>query len=198
MKAISRRSLFGLVGMPAIGWMTPSAQAAGSERPPAFYSYDGQYTQIVPQRPLPTKPMVTDGGSIIDFQRLRGKVILINFWATWCVPCVYEMPLLDRLQAKLKGTNATILPIAVDDGGKANVEAFYKQHDLTHLEVIVDPDQQVGYFNAANPGRGIFPLYALPIIYAIDPNGLIVGYVPGAAPWDSPAAMILISYLGSH
>ncbi|EGO93813.1 Putative thiol--disulfide interchange redox-active center transmembrane protein [Acidiphilium sp. PM] len=141
---------------------------------------------------------MTAGGSTIDFQRLRGRVVLINFWATWCVPCVYEMPLLDRLQAKLKGTKATILPIAVDDGGKSNVEAFYKQHDLTHLAVIVDPDQQVGYFDANNPGGGIFPLYALPITYAIDPNGLIVGYIPGAAPWDSPSAMTLISYLKSH
>ncbi|MCW8308032.1 TlpA family protein disulfide reductase [Acidiphilium sp. PA] len=184
--------------MPAVIWMTPNARAARRGRPPAFYSYDGQYTQIVPQRPVPIKPIVTDGGSIIDFQRLRGEVVLINFWATWCVPCVYEMPLLDRLQAKLKGTKATILPIAVDDGNKANVEAFYKKHDLTHLKVIVDPDQQVGYFNAANPGRGIFPLYALPITYVINPNGLIVGYVPGAARWDSPRAMTLISYVASH
>ena len=198
MKPVSRRSLFGLVGMPAVGWMTQNAQAAQSALPPAFYSYDGQYTQIVPERPVPTKPIVTAGGSTIDFQRLRGSVVLVNFWATWCVPCVYEMPLLDRLQAKLKGTKATILPIAVDDGGKANVEAFYKQHDLTHLKVIVDPDQQVGYFYAANPGRGIFPLYALPITYVINPGGLIVGYIPGAAPWDSPSAMTLISYLKSH
>lgn len=198
MKPVSRRSLFGMAGMPVVGWMTQNAPAGQRTPPPAFYSYDGQYTQIVPERPVPTEPIVTAGGSVIDFQCLAGSVVLINFWATWCVPCIYEMPLLDRLQAKLNGTKATILPIAVDDGGKANVAAFYRQHDLTHLKVIVDPDQQVGYFYAANPAHGIFPLYALPITYIIDPHGLIIGYVPGAAPWDSPSAMNLISYLATQ
>lgn len=64
-----------------------------------------------------------------------------------------------------------------------------------HLGIYVDPEQRIGYFEADNPGHAPFPLYALPVTYAIDPRGMVPGYVPGAALWDSLSAGTLIDYL---
>ncbi len=165
--------------------------------PPIFYGYDGQYTELQPPMRVPSRPILTAGGTLIDFSSLRGKVVLVNFWATWCVPCVYEIPSLDRLQARLSGGGTVaIMPVSMDTGGAPVVEAFYRRLGLSHLKIFADPAQQIGYFRTSNPGHAVFPLYALPITYLIDPDGLVRGYVPGAAKWDSPEARALIGYLG--
>lgn len=148
-------------------------EAATAVDPPQFYSYGGQYTTLSPARPTPSRPILTTGGSRVDFTALRGKVVLLNFWATWCAPCVYEIPSLDRLQAAHGNDRLRVLPIAMDSGGRAVVTAFYQRLDLTHLDVYIDSDQQIGHFENANLRDAQFPLYALPITYAIDLNGIV-------------------------
>ncbi len=169
------------------------ALAAGE--PPAFYSHGGQYTMLRPPMSLPPLPITTVGGSAIDFAALRGEIVVLNFWATWCIPCIYEMPSLDRLQALRGGRGIRVVPVAMDNAGKPAIVAFYQHVGLTHLEVFADPERQVGYFETTNPGHGIFPLHALPITYLIDPQGRVRGYVPGAAEWNSRPAMTLFDYL---
>ncbi|MBW4025263.1 MAG: TlpA family protein disulfide reductase [Proteobacteria bacterium] len=142
----------------------------------------------------PRTPILTSGGSVIDFAALRGKLVLVNFWATWCAPCIYEMPSLDQLQLS-HGSELAILPIAIDPEGKPAIRAFYERFHLTHLGIFADPDRQIGYLETANPGRGFLPVLALPITYVVDRAGAIRGYVPGPAQWNSSQAEVFLRYM---
>ena len=96
-----------------------------------------------PPRPLPTLLVADgDGRKIGALDDLRGKFVLLNIWATWCVPCRKEMPTLDRLQQQLGGHDFEVVALSVDKGGAEAVKRFYGQIGIRHLPVRVaaDPD----------------------------------------------------------
>lgn len=166
-------SVLGTAGLAA------SPAWADTATPPPFYSDVGQFIQLRPKLAAPAQPIRTAGDSLIDFAALAGNVVILNFWATWCLPCVREMPALDRLAARVRGAAAVVLPSAMDAAGEADVPAFYAKHDLTHLPVYVDPGQQVGHLGHGAQWDNRFPVAALPTTFLIDPHGDVLGYVPG-------------------
>jgi thiol-disulfide isomerase/thioredoxin len=107
----------------------------------------------------------------------RGKVVLLNFWATWCKPCLLEMPALSALQQSLEGTNVMVLPLSLDSKGAKMVEAFYKSQAIDNLPIYVD---QKFVTNMA------FNVRALPSSYIIGPQGRLVATITGVYEWDSP------------
>lgn len=119
----------------------------------------------------------TDGDgqprSLADF---RGKVVLLNLWATWCLPCRKEMPTLDRLQAALGGDKFEVVALSIDRGADA-VKKFYAEIGIQHLAVHVDTSSQVG-FTLATAG--------LPTTVLIDAEGRELGRLIGPAEWDAP------------
>jgi thiol-disulfide isomerase/thioredoxin len=137
----------------------------------------------------------TGDGSVTTLEAFRGKVVLLNFWATWCPPCVWEMPSLDRLQSVLGGSRFAVVAVSIDRGGLSVVKPFFRRHRLDHLRIYFDPEQKLGSLTGGPPPRPPFLLYGLPISYLIDKDGRVLGYVPGALKWDSPAA---ISFLKHH
>lgn len=173
-------------------------QAAAASLPPALYSSAGQYIAFQPKPLVPTHPIETSNRSSIDFGRYRGKVVIVNFWATWCPPCVHEMPALDRLAESAANTDFVVLPIAIDDGGESAIRVFYHRLGLTHLGIYVDPHQKVGSFDKNTHRHAIFPLHVLPTTYFIDPSGHIAGYIPGVVQWESTKVTKLLRYLAAH
>jgi thiol-disulfide isomerase/thioredoxin len=113
----------------------------------------------------------------------RGRVILLNIWATWCVPCREEMPALDRLQAELGGEEFLVIPLSIDRGGGAAVKRFYEELKLEKLGIYVDPSGR-GSRGLALPG--------VPTTLLIDREGREVGRKMGAAEWDSPQVVALV------
>jgi thiol-disulfide isomerase/thioredoxin len=196
-RVIGRRMMLAGIVSGTAG-LAASPARADTATPPPFYSNVGQFIQLRPKLAAPTQPIRTAGGSLIDFAALAGNVIIVNFWATWCVPCVREMPALDRLAARVRGAAVVVLPIAIDAAGEADVPAFYAKHGLTHLPVYVDPDQQVGHLGHGGQWDHLFPLAALPTTFLIDPHGDVLGYVPGAAAWDSAQAQALIAWVAAR
>lgn len=195
-KAMSRRAL--LAGLASSPVAVTAPRPASDDPPPPFYSNVSQFISLRPPVPAPDQPIRTVGGSLIDFPALIGRVVIVNFWATWCAPCVAEMASLDRLAAQRQATRVTVLAIAMDRAGKPAVTAFYQRFGLRHLGIYVDPAQQVGHFSNSTPWQLLFPLRALPTTFLIDPRGVVVGYVPGVARWDSPKARKLIAWVATH
>src|SRR3546814_2900874 len=82
--------------------------------------------------PSPSVPFQTLDGAATAFADFRGQVLLVNFWATWCVPCVQEMPALERLHLALADGGLAVLAISQDRGGEAVVDPFLARLDLQH------------------------------------------------------------------
>jgi thiol-disulfide isomerase/thioredoxin len=123
--------------------------------------------------------------SLADF---RGKVVLLNVWATWCTPCRRELPALDRLQARLGGADFEVVVLSVDRQGVAAVRPFFEQLGLKALRLYADPS-----------GRTMesLELVGLPTTVLIDRAGRQRAVMVGPAAWDSVEAVAAIQRLFS-
>jgi thiol-disulfide isomerase/thioredoxin len=134
-------------------------------------------------RTLPEIRFQDDQGHDLTLADFRGRVVLLNVWATWCVPCRKEMPALDRLQAQLGGNDFHIVPLSVDREGIAPVKRFYQEVGVEKLSIYVDPSGR-GSPSLAIPG--------VPTTLLIDPEGREVARKMGAAEWDGPEMVSLV------
>ena len=113
----------------------------------------------------------------IKLDKWRGKVVVLNIWATWCPPCVKEMPTLDRLQQRLGGDFFQVVVLSVDEGGIEAVGKFFEQTQVKNLDMYLDPN-----FKAA----GALKALGLPTTILIDVQGREIGRLVGDADWDMP------------
>ena len=121
-----------------------------------------------------------------SFTDFAGRGLVVNLWATWCPPCVAEMPALERLARALAGEGVVVLPLSSDRGGRAQVEAFYQRVGITGLEVWLDPR------GAAARGMGV---RALPTTVIVDRAGMEQARLEGEAEWDHPALVAAVRRL---
>ncbi len=120
------------------------------------------------------------------FEEFRGRGLVVNFWATWCPPCVAEMPALDRAHAALARDGIEVLPLSSDRGGRAQVEPFYGRTGIRNLGIWLDPR------GAAGRALG---LRGLPTTVILDRRGLEVARLEGEAEWDHQAMVAAIRRL---
>lgn len=123
------------------------------------------------------------GGRKVRLANFRGKVVLVNLWATWCTPCRREMPALDRLQATLGGADFQVLALSIERDGAAKVRAFFGETSVKSLGVYVDAE---GEASAAVRSA------AIPTSVLIGRDGREIGRLLGPAEWDSEAAIEFI------
>jgi len=192
----SRRDviLSGLIGTGA-SLAAPSIAAPQTLEIPTFESGGYQFTIIRPQQLLPSIRLFRLKGGTIDLSSLRGKPILLNFWASWCAACRTELPILERQYRSTWRGNLHVAAVSKDRGSRETVERFVKSLGLRTLPIYLDPNGYVAHSDSANETNAPFALYGMPITYLIASSGTIVGYMPGAADWSSAAANRLIEYL---
>jgi thiol-disulfide isomerase/thioredoxin len=129
--------------------------------------------------------LVDENGQGRALSQLRGKVVLLNFWATWCLPCRREMPGLDRLQGTLGGADFEVVALSLDREGAKVVKPFYKELGLKNLGIYVDPKMWI---------QRAFGITVFPTTVLIDKAGREVGRLEGPAEWATPDARALIRY----
>jgi thiol-disulfide isomerase/thioredoxin len=141
------------------------------------------FNRFDPPRPAPGVDFHDGAGKLLHLADFRGKLVLLNIWATWCAPCRAEMPSLDRLEAALGSQGLVVLPVSLD-GGPA-VALFYGEHAVTHLGV---------YLGAQDGLQKAFKFTGVPTSFLIDAKGRMVGSLEGATQWDAPESQALIRF----
>lgn len=113
----------------------------------------------------------------------RGKPVLLNIWATWCLPCIVELPQLDRLAADPANAGLTILPIAREETSLARLQHMYKGLLIDHLPIALDPN-----YSLIRP----FGETPLPTTILLNPQGREIGRIEGLLDWESEDGKAII------
>ena len=162
-----RRSLVGavLLGATALAWTSR-----------------GEFTPVDSGRVAPDFSAATLDGETFSIEAARGRVIVLNLWATWCRPCVTEMPALQRLWERNRDAGLVIVGVSVDHpallmgDAESAVRSFVEDHGLT-FPIVHDPDSRI---------QSAYPYVGLPMTFVIDREGRIVDRVLGPREWDQP------------
>ena len=145
----------------------------------------GEFIPAASPQPAPAISFTDTGGKPVALADFKGKLVLLNLWATWCEPCLKEMPSLAALQARL-GPALTVVAVSEDRGGAEVVEPFVTKLSLDKLQIYLDPKSAALHAFAA---RG------LPTSFVIDGDGEVLGEVEGGADWDSDAMRAALAKL---
>ncbi len=138
--------------------------------------------------PLDALAFADAQGTRTTLAAFRGKTVLLNLWATWCVPCRAEMPALDKLQAQLGSADFAVVPVNIDQQRLDRARGFFKEIGATSLPYYADTSADI--LRALN-GKG------LPTTVLIGRDGCEIGTMAGPAQWDSPDARALIEKVGA-
>ena len=169
----------------------PPVSTPGSE--PAAVSSTGLdplYTALGMRRPAepsaaPDFTLLSLEGRPVRLREFRGKLVLVNFWATWCAPCLHEMPSMEQLYQTFKQTEFVLLAVSMDHQGEGVARPFVDKLKLT-FPVLLDSTLEVSRQ---------YSVRGLPTTYLIDPEGLLIGVVIGARDWHRTEAKALIASL---
>ena len=163
------------IGLPASAWAEiPKSLATGAME---------RFKPARPPKPMPDLEFLDADDKPLRLANLTGKARLINLWATWCGPCVKEMPSLDRLQAAMPRDKFVVLPISLDGPSKPKVAPFYKKQDLANLGI---------YYDKGKKAMSVLGVSLLPTSILVDPAGRELGRLEGDADWDTPEGIALM------
>ncbi len=172
-----RRALLAGAGFAALlAGVAAYRRWASFAAPEAGITLHAQPRELLPLR------FSDERGAETGLAAFRGRVVLLNIWATWCGPCREEMPTLDRLQAALGGPNFEVVTLSIDSGGLPVVHAFFRQIGIKHLHPYLDTHHDAMDLGVA----------AVPFTVLVDDKGRELGRKLGPAKWDDPQMIRLI------
>jgi len=190
--------ILGIAAVAAVMWWEHVSQPSGSlvvthvSEPTAgsLAGLDPLYSALGMRRPTETAvapdfTLLTLDGRPAQLREFRGKLVLLNFWATWCAPCLHEMPSMERLYQTFKQTDFVLLAVSMDRQGEGVARPFVDNLKLT-FPILLD--------NTLEVSRQ-YSVRGLPTSYLIDPDGLLIGVVIGARDWYKTEAKALIAGL---
>lgn len=137
----------------------------------------GELAEHERPRPVPEIAFTDGEGAGLTLADFRGRVVVLNVWATWCPPCRAEMPTLDRLQAELGGPRFEVVALSVDRAGPAVVRTFYEEEGIERLSLYIDPSMR------SMPRLGVV---GIPTTLVLDPRGREIARAAGEADWATP------------
>jgi thiol-disulfide isomerase/thioredoxin len=179
--------LLGAVLLAVAGWFGlqyGSSEPSDAAAPPISGTV-ANFIPTVPAVPAPIEPFFDAQGRELSLHEFGGKVVLLNLWATWCAPCLKELPSLDRLQAALGGDRFQVVAVSIDRQGIDAVQPYFKKLQISGLPIYVEPKSRLA--------RAL-GLQVLPSTIIIGPHGTMQGKLIGAAEWDAPEALELLRY----
>jgi thiol-disulfide isomerase/thioredoxin len=160
-------------------------EAVAASLAPPLTGWMQNFTPADPVGPASKLEVLKKDGTVLSLDKFRGKLVLVNFWATWCAPCIREMPSLATLQKKRGGEDFTVLALSQDFREWAAVNPFLEKHKLEGLPIYVD--------RKSVTGRKL-KVVGLPTSVLLSRDGKILGQLKGIAEWDAPEALALIDY----
>jgi thiol-disulfide isomerase/thioredoxin len=183
---LSRRSLIaGASGLALAGGLgnCAKAQIAATDLPDAAVAL----TQMMPTVAPPLR--FTDAnGQLLTLADYRGHTLVVNLWATWCGPCIAEIPSFAALAPQLKEIGVLILPISIDVNGAAAVRPFFARHGISDLPILLNQD---------GSNLQLLDSNGIPVSVVINPAGQLVARLDGAANWNTPATIAFLRGLGA-
>ena len=191
--ALSVAVLYGMSGLPgkeASVNDSGSCRASAVRLPQISAASTGDvaaFTVLKSPRPMVEISFQGPDGALKKMSDFRGKVVLLNLWATWCVPCREEMPSLDRLQAAAGGPDFEVVALNIDTARLDRRRAFLDEIGIKSLKFFADPSADV-FQTLKRAGKVV----GLPTSILIDAQGCEIGALAGGAAWDSPDARRLI------
>ena len=183
------------------GLVTPGKQAGGacaasaatvSRLDPLIRGEVAALSPANPPAPMPDIAFKADGDTPKTLADFRGKAVLVNLWATWCVPCRKEMPALDALQASLGGPDFQVVAVNVDTSRLDRPRQFLGEVAATHLPFYADPTGAV-----LGTAKQNGPVLGLPTTFLVDKSGCVVATLAGPADWASQEAKKVVEALKS-
>ena len=186
-------AVYGMGGLQRNG--TPAQADAGCEGAveaarrlkPLVHGEMAALTLSETPRRIPDLSFRDRDGRPVRLADFRGQSVLLNLWATWCIPCRKEMPALDRLQGRINGKDFAVVAVNIDTGDPAKPHRFLSDVGIKNLAYYDDPSTNV-FQELKRVGRAV----GLPTSILIDRTGCEIGYLAGPAEWSSEEAITLI------
>ena len=177
-----------LIGGAALAAL-PRRLRADGDMPPSFNGKRRPWTIVRPPAPAPVLRLTTKKGSVVTTDRFKGRVILLNFWATWCPACLYELPDLEKLHVMLGREGLSVVPVNLDENGHRVAQPYFERLGIRNLPLLLDPAGDSATLYGLREG--------LPWSFLVDRQGLMQGYLMGAADWTGEDGLALLRhYLG--
>lgn len=172
-----------LMGLMAVGLFAVAALELRRPAPAA------DMVELLNKEPAKLSSFFDEAGEAVTIKSFRGKTVILNLWAPWCVPCLKEMPSLDRLAARLPETDFAVVAVTMDPVGPSASKAAFDGMALKRLKLYLDPDGRVGPEVGA---RGF------PTTLILGADGAPLAYREGAADWDSDAMVAKLDELAGR